>query len=408
MKNLPEKNHSAAVLSAGCRHVVLNGVRHCFSAVIFTISLLAGCSGSPESRDGIWASGQVAGHPFAARVDSEIARYYLEDFPASHPDGWHDELSDIITRLPDGVVSNDALADIVRSYGSADLAALVFTEKVYALEKNREIAECFATMNRELGDPKIDPHIFFAKDPPELKAIFAPGWLYKSNPETEADFSRTRRSLDSVGMPYQFVPLLEDGTVAYNARLLAEAIRESRDGDRPVIVVSASKSASEVALALGSILMPEETKGVYAWINIGGVIDGTPLADHWTSFPHNLLARLAFLFKGWEYASLVDLRTDRSAERLAGIQLPAHLVVVNYLAVPMGSQVSAGARKRYRLLSRSGPSDGLALLASTAVPEGITIVELGADHYFLTVDISLRALALTRVVQRFLTGQACP
>jgi len=396
------------VRSLMSRYVVRNGVRHCFSAVIFAISLLAGCSGSPESPDGIWASGQVAGHSFAARVDSEIARYYLEDFPASHPDGWHDELSDIITRLPDGVVPNDALADIVRNYGSTDLAALVFIEKVYALEKNREFAECFATMNRELKDSKVELHNLFAKNPPELKILFAPGWLYKSNPETEADFARTRRSLDYIGIPYQFVPLQEDGTVADNAQLLAEAIRETRDDVRPVIVVSASKSASEVALALGSILRPEETKGVYAWINVGGVIDGTPLADHWTSFPHNLFARLAFLFNGWQYASLVDLRMDRSAERLADIQLPAHLVVVNYLAVPMGSQVSAGARKRYRLLSRFGPSDGLAPLASTSVSGGITIVELGADHYFLTVDISLRALALTRVVQRYLAGQACP
>jgi hypothetical protein len=375
---------------------------------LFLATFLNACAGTPEPPEGTWASGSVAGHPFSARVDSEIARYYLEDFPEPHPEGWHEALVEIEALLPDGLVSNDALAGIVKRFGSTDLAALVFMDQVYSLERNREFAECFAAMSRELENPDVDPRDVFAEDVNKFKVIFAPGWLYESNPQTEADFSRTRRSLDRIGMSYEFVPLPEDGTVAGNARKLAEAILEYRDDDRLVIVVSASKSASEVALALGKLLEPEEAEGVAAWINAGGVIGGTPLADHWTSFPHNILARLAFLRYGWRYASLVDLRTDRSAERMAEVEMPDGLLVVNYVAVPMATQVSAGARDRYRLLARFGPNDGLALLASTSMPNGVTIVEPGADHYFLTVDINLRTLALTRAVQQHLDGESCP
>lgn len=371
-------------------------------------TLLTGCVSAPPPSAGPLAGGEIAGRSFAARVDSEIARYFLEDYPAPHPEGWHDQLARTEVLGPHGAVAEAALARASRRFGSTDLAALLFMDRIHARERNRAFAACVAAVTEAMERWPAEAQPLFAEDPDTFTVLLAPGWLYRSNPQTEADFARTRRALERIGVPYRFVPLREDGTVGANARQLADAVRALRDEGRPVIVVSASKSAAEVAVALGRLLEPEETRHVAAWINAGGVVHGTPLADHWTRFPRSLLARVVFLRNGWQYASLLDLRTERSAARMEGVELPAHLLVVNYVAVPMVAQVSPGARDRYRLLTRFGPNDGLAPLASTLVAGGITLVEPGADHYFLTVDIQQRTLAMTGAVQRYLQGQTCP
>lgn len=372
------------------------------------VVLLAGCASGRVSPGGVPASGEIAGRSFSAPVDAEIARYFLEDYPAPHPEGWHAELAAVEVLDPGGAVADGALAEVARRFGSTDLAALLFIDRVHARERNRAFAACVAALTAAMQRARPHPRALLGERAAAFTVLLAPGWLYRSNPQTEADFARTRRALERIGLPYRFVPLREDGTVAANASRLAEAVRALRGPGRPVIVVSASKSAAEVALALGRLLQPGETRHVAAWINAGGVIHGTPLADLWTRFPRNLLARLAFLRFGWQYASLLDLRTDRSAARMQRVELPGHLLVVNYVAVPMAAQVSPGARDRYRLLSRFGPNDGLAPLANTLVAGGITLIEPGADHYFLGVDVEQRTLAMALAVQRHLRGQRCP
>lgn len=369
-------------------------------------ALLCGCAGVPLADSGIPASGRIAGQPFSARVDAEIARYYLEDFPRPHPRGWHEALAALEARLPAGVVADGDLARIGERYGSTDLAALVFIRRVLADPDNRALARCVEALDRALADPNAG--VLPGTGAGRFTVLFAPGWLYRSNPQTEADFARTRAALDRVGVPYRFLATPEDATVEENARLLAATIRELPAGARPVIVVSASKSAAEAAWALGHLLEPGQAAPVAAWINAGGTPAGTPLADHWTRFPRSLLARAAFLRHGWRYDSLLSLRTGQSRERLARVTLPPDLVVINYIAVPMASQVTPEARGRYRLLSAHGPNDGMTPLASAAMPGGITLVEPGADHYFLSVDIGRRTLALTAAVRRYLDDEPCP
>ena len=60
-----------------------------------------------------------------------------------------------------------------------------------------------------------------------------------------------------------------------NADLVTAAIRARAQSSRRLIVVSASKSGPEVALAL-TRLEPAETRHVAAWINTVGALQGSP------------------------------------------------------------------------------------------------------------------------------------
>ena len=70
----------------------------------------------------------------------------------------------------------------------------------------------------------------------------------------------------------------DDGPIETNADLVIAAIRARAQSGRRLIIVSASKSGPEVALALTK-LGPAETRHVAAWINTVGALQGTPMAD---------------------------------------------------------------------------------------------------------------------------------
>jgi len=378
-------------------------------ATLFSLLLLLlwGCASQPI-EPGPMAHGELAGQSLSVPLDDPKARYYLTRYPEPHPEGWHDWLADIEAQLQNGYVDGSELGPLVNEHASVDLAALLFIQGVLSDSHNRDWQECLNRLSDAVNLGQISYQELLPDWHEEYRILFAPGFLYEDNPQTEADFARTRQTLRSLGVSYHFIPSIQDASVEENAEYVADAIREYQDEQRGLILVSASKSASEVHWALGHLLSGEETEGVVAWINAGGVVSGTPLADRWTRFPRSLLARGAFLWYGWSFDSLRSMRTDRSRDRLAESQLPDDLFVVNYVAVPMRAQVTAAAQNRHRYLARYGPSDGLAPLWKTKVYQGVTLVEPGADHYFLTVDIRLRTLVLMAMTLNHVRGDGCP
>jgi hypothetical protein len=52
----------------------------------------------------------------------------------------------------------------------------------------------------------------------------------------------------------------------------------------------------------------------------------------------------------------------------------------------------------FEVIAPHGPNDGLTLLADAIVPQGVTVVERGLDHYFSTPDLDRRIAALAAVL----------
>ena len=103
----------------------------------------------------------------------------------------------------------------------------------------------------------------------DYEVLFVPTYLYKRFTFTGADFAAPRAALEKVGFTCHFVETDEIGAVEANADLVVAAIRARAQSGRRLIVVSASKSGPEVALAL-TRLGQAETRHVAAWINTVG------------------------------------------------------------------------------------------------------------------------------------------
>lgn len=365
--------------------------------VVAAAATLASCSALPPAFS---VDGEFAGQKLHTTVDSAMARYYVESYRGTGPrepvwdaalDAMHAALLD--DRLP----SPRELMQWSRGF-STDTAALLLARQML---KQAEAQPLFGLYRDELARsadsraaPRFDADTLF---------LFVPGWLYRTDTTTGADFARFRTLLADHGARVALAPIAENGTVEHNAALIAQQVRalRSSNASMSVVLVSASKGGPEAALALSMLRDEPAASAVKAWINVGGLLGGTALADQGLTWPLCWLVQLAVLPDG-SFDGIRSLTPERSVQRASRLRLPAHVLVVTYVAVPLSGQLSAMSRDGYRRLRTQGPNDGLTLITDAIAPGGVTIPEFGADHYLRHPDIDRKTLALARAVMRYL------
>jgi hypothetical protein len=183
--------------------------------------------------------------------------------------------------------------------------------------------------------------------------------------------------------------------VEKNADIVAAAIRARAQSGRRLIIISASKSGPEVALALTK-LGSAGTRHVAAWINAMGALQGTPLVDD------RLFPDLEILMGKIDADGGESMATPRSRQRFDSFHVPKHVLVVNYFGVPVIGSVSFFARTSYFPLRKYGPNDGTVLLPDMVYPGGVTLTELGADHFMRRRPLDITTVALAITVIRWL------
>jgi hypothetical protein len=222
-----------------------------------------------------------------------------------------------------------------------------------------------------------------------------PIYLYKRLIGAGADLAAPRAALEKAGPACHFVETQDDGAVQANADLVAAAIRARAQSGRRLIIISASKSGPEVALALTK-LGPAGTRHVAAWINAMGALQGTPLVDD------RLFPDLEIFMGKVDAAGTESMATPRSRQRFDSFHVPKHVLVVNYFGIPVVGSVSFLARTSYYPLRKYGPNDGTVLLPDMVYPDGVTLTELGSDHFMRRKPLDITTVALAITVIRWL------
>ncbi len=372
---------------------------HHFKALLLGLSCavhLGSCAAPPPQLP---VKGQLAGQQIRTTVDSEVARYYLEHYLARErvdPE-LHTRLRSAERQIRNVRFTGSILREISQQF-SPDLATLLFTHELLRRHENIEIYRAFRRETRRLVQKvNSDRPLPRAQDTDPL-LLFAPGWLYATM-NSGGDFTRQREVLSKMGFSTRLIKVDENGSVEANAAFIADEIQRFSRHGWDIILVSASKGGPEAAFALGHLLAPRETRAVKAWINVGGLLRGTPLADLALQWPMSWLTQAYFSYNGWDLKGVAGLTQAQSARRLRQISIPKHVLQINYIGAPLSGQVLPGRTyENYRSMRELGPNDGLALLVDELALGGITLVELGLDHYFLDPLIDLKTAALARVV----------
>jgi hypothetical protein len=369
----------------------------CICSTIFwaTACFWVSCTSYPK----IPASGEVAGKPILTTVDSNLAKRYLESDlggPGQNP-----RLGNQTARIDEqyrAAALNRQTLNAISQKTSPDFAALFLIKQLLSNPRNLKFqTDYLAETKRIKSDLKRNEWSRIAR--PALKkyeVLFVPGFHYVTDKSSGADFANQRQFFRELGVRVALLRTKEDGTVEENAAIIAANIRALNDAG--VILVSTSKAGPEVALALGEMLAPDETTGVKAWISVGGLMWGTPLADYATTWPQSWIVRLMFQYSRTGFQGIPGLTTAASHARMDRIRIPARIMIVQYIAVPLSGDIHGSVKSRYVRLRKDGPNDGLTLLADELLPNGIGVIEPGIDHFYAAPDIEVKSVAVANVV----------
>jgi hypothetical protein len=337
---------------------------------------------------GLSVHGTVGGQTIKTRVDSEVARYYVGSYLAGeHTDAALDKRIDRVYQSTNGNLPDRSELKHLSDELSVDFAALYFADQIARVPANRRFRSAFEQAYDYARKAFPEGRV---KLPPDYEVLVVPLYLYKRRFAVGADLSRPRAALEKVGLTCHFVETDDDGAVEANADLVANAIRARSQSGRRLIILSASKSGPEVALALTK-LAPSDTRHVVAWINAVGSLQGTPLADE------RLFPDIKLITGEVDVAGRESLTTARSRQRFDSFRVPEHVFVVNYFGIPVIGSISLLLRRSFFPLRKYGPNDGVLLLPDMIFPGGVTLTELDEDHLMRgkPVDIATVALAIT-------------
>ena len=337
---------------------------------------------------GLAVRGSIGGQAIDTRVDAEVARYYLASYLAGQRNNpaLDGRIADTYKSSRRGLPDRAELKRLSEEF-SVDFSATYLADRIAGVAENRRFRELFEENRRAFGQKRL----ILPANAAAYEVIFVPTYLYKRLPITGGDFAVPKKALQRVGLPYHFVETVEDGAVETNAEIVAAAIGARAQSGRRLILVSASKSGPEVALAL-TRLGGAATGHVVAWINTVGALQGTPLADE------RLLPEVEDLVGAVNVAGMQSLMTEPSRRRSLSFRVPDHILVVNYFGIPLSGSVSSWARPGFAPLSKHGPNDGILLLSDMIFPGAITVAELGLDHFLLDRNLDAATVGLVTTV----------
>jgi hypothetical protein len=361
------------------------------AATVFAVAL-AGCAG-PASLE--TTSGLIAGQGVTAGLDTPLARYYLAEYltgPRTDP-----ARDTLLTRVEHSL-SNPPRADELQRIAaehSPDLAGLMLARRLMEEPRNRALRSRYLDLVDEIErDRRLAVPVAYRTS--GYRVLVVPGWFYRSYPGTGAALGAPRAAMREAGFASTLIETDENGAVEDNARAIARAILDARRGGERLILVSVSKAGPETAYALGALLDAGQSGHVHAWINVCGVLQGSPLAD-WA-----LAGQADFWDEHFPVSagspSVVSLTTAQSRPRFARLTLPPHIQIVNVVGIPFAGTVSSRARKSFERLNSLGPNDGSALVLDQLAPGGLTLVEPGLDHFLRDAQLLAKLVAVLRVV----------
>ncbi|MEO6166134.1 MAG: hypothetical protein ABIO46_08360 [Chitinophagales bacterium] len=343
-------------------------------------------SSSCVPKGGFSVSGFLFGRPLLTTVDDTLAGLMLTN-PQDN------RVVNLFASYQDKPLDTKTLSHIAANY-STDVATFYFLQKEYQNENNKQAQDLYAA-NLDLlslGDNMSELNLL--KD---YYVAFVPGLAYNDT-SNGGNFARQRRLLTSAGIANEMIVTDDWGMSDDNAAIVAARLRELSILHEKIIVVSASKGGLETALALGKILKPEETKPIKAWVSVGGVLRGSPVADTFLCWPKCWIAEIGLMTKGKKINLLQDVSYKKREQEYKQLPFPDSIKIIHFVGAPMATMINKDIRGLYCSIKSLGPNDGLTPLADEVTANGIVVSEVGLDHHYRDPNIDKKTIALALVI----------
>ncbi len=338
-------------------------------------------------QEKLYVKGSLFGRPIETQVDHSFAATMLTNRQDI-------SVTTLFAHYQDQKLCNELLTDITKNY-SLDVASLFLYERLYEQNNNKQLQDFYSSTIDLLSSSKLDQELSFLQD---YHIVFVPAFNYESN---AGNFWQQRELLDSARISHEIIKTYQWGLVEENAQMIADCLQKTTHQHKNVIVVSVSKGGLETALALEKITNPDVLNSIKAWINVSGILKGSPAADHWLKPSKKIWLRFGLFFSGkWKVPLnqlLNNLSYEQRKQKADTLSIPQNIYTVNLIAGKLRTQ-----KDRTELYL---PSDGYSPLLDEIADNGDVVVEMSADHTYEGVDLNVRMVALLRYVTNKLQGE---
>ena len=337
-------------------------------------------------KSAIPVEGFLFGRPIQTTVDNRLAKQMLTD-PKSV------DVTNLFAAFQDKPLTTNTLSEIAANY-SMDVATLYFLLRAYQDEQNNQAQNLYLNYLNKLTDDNLKQQLTPLK---YFYVVFVPGLNYNDT-TNGGDFARQRTLLSASSIKNELIKTGNWGLTDDNAAIVANRLKELSPLHEKIIVVSASKGGLDVAVALGKIFKPEETKSIKAWVSVGGPLHGSPVADTYLCWPKYWIAKIGLMTVGQNISLVKDVSYKKRAEEFNHLVFPDNIKIVHFVGAPLATQIHKRIKANYCSIKKLGPNDGITPLADEITDNGIIISEIGLDHYYRSPGIDKKTLALALVV----------
>lgn len=221
-------------------------------------------------------------------------------------------------------------------------------------------------------------------DPPsppgDLKLVIVPAAFYRQNPRSGADGRVARAQAERLGWKVACIPLASDGSTAGNAQLICDWLAAQQDSR--MVLVSLSKGGSDIKMALTLPGADRAFARVACWLNLSGILSGTPLSQWLLSWQvEAAFSRLYYSMRGASVEFVRDLRREPGSPLDFELRLPARVQLISVAGFPQRKHMTSGLGRRcYDRVAPHGPNDGVIVLSDVCALPGVIYPIWGADH----------------------------
>ena len=269
----------------------------------------------------------------------------------------------------------DILADISHQQGIEFATALLF-DRIIRCPKHRPFVERMQQLQQQQTSA--------ATECLDATVVFIPGAFYVEHPDTGADAAILRAEASKWGCPTELIPTVSIGTAAENGQIVLNWLLARPE--KQVILVSLSKGSADIKMALAQPGAQRAFRNVVAWININGILNGSPMVTwihsrRWA----RLFCWMLFWIRGRNYQFIRELERRDGGALDFELQRLDHMRVIHVAGFSLFRHTSGRrARRWYRRLASFGPNDSVMMLADLCDLPGHVFPVWGTDHYLQT------------------------
>ena len=223
---------------------------------------------------------------------------------------------------------------------------------------------------------------FHSSFDPNLRIVIVPGAFYREFPNSGADGRMLRQAAQELGIPVDVIPLKSFGSLKENATIIENWLQQNND--RPIVLVSLSKGASDLRVAFAQQNAPQTFQSVKAWINLSGITYGSPIVEWLFAYKlRSLWYWLLLTLQGHDFRVAGQMGCDPKSPLSDDLKIPLHMQVIHVVGFPLHCHMTSPlARRMHGRIAPQGPNDGGGIrLADVLRLPGYVYPVWGADHY---------------------------